>query len=201
MAELQSLLRLLMRSVPLLSCFLKKVSLDLVRLNGNALLLVLLLNELHKSLELSASIVSALAGCHEAELPHSVKVFVTLNHHLLEEIAHSNRGLALEQHLVVLLRVFLLNFDLDASLWHADHAHLSSALDVDLLEHQAFAADDLFDEHSLFVQALLDSVGSSGVDDDLKDVASFLGDTVEHVLCIVEVLTLDKLGNLGELVD
>ena len=71
------------------TCFLKKITLDLVFLHSNAVLLVILLNQLNESLKLSATIVAALTCGNVRKFLYALKVSIILVQHLSEHVADS----------------------------------------------------------------------------------------------------------------
>ena len=77
---------------------------------------------------------------------NGAQICLRLDYNMLELVCNARWTIPRDNHLVELLHGLLFKDQLDAALWLLDHAHLGSALDVNLLEQDAFAADDRFHE-------------------------------------------------------
>ena len=65
------------------------------------------------------------------------------------------------------------------ALWDLDNSHPASTFDIDLFVQEGFSADDALDEHSIFVESLLDTVSSSTIQKSREHLRGFLMSVVK----------------------
>jgi len=113
---------------------LKEIPFDLRPVDRVALALGVLDDKLAQSLELRSSVVAASGSKQMLVLVESTEVGFGLHHHRLHKGSNTCWGLSGDNHFVKLIDWLLLQNDLDAALWLADHAHSASTFDIYFLQ-------------------------------------------------------------------
>ena len=146
------------------SCrLLQHIAFNFLSLHLNALLLVLLLNELHEPLELLLAIVSTSARCHMREGLYPFKISIILVKHFPEGVSECRRTVASDHHLVKVSWRALLKDHSDRGPRGMDHTEFTSGTDVYLTRAQCLAEDDFLHKHAFLCITLFDAIDSSGL--------------------------------------